>query len=175
MESDRFDCVTRAISLVLSRRGFAGALGLAVAGLSGLAEAKKKKRKKKKKIKRNDFGCVNVGGFCKNSGQCCSGICKGKNGKKKCHAHDASTCQAGQQPISCNGGADIACATSTGGAGLCGTTTGNAGYCTNDIDCFACTKDLDCQPFCGPQAACVACNACPGGVGCAGVDGCDVP
>jgi hypothetical protein len=180
MDSARFDGLARSVSTLLSRRTLAGAFGLSALAIPGLAEAKKKhKHKKKKKVKFNDFGCVNVGDFCKNSGQCCSGICQGKKGKGKCQAHDQSTCQPGQQELAC-GGVTVDCTTSTGDDGICDTTTGNAGYCLTDGDCFACHKDADCVPFCGTHAACIICaSGCPetGGTACVGpsVDSCTFP
>jgi hypothetical protein len=171
MDSVRFDGLTRSVSTLLTRRTFSGALGLGALALPGLVEAKKK-HKKKKKPKFNDFGCVNVGGFCKNSGQCCSGICQGKKGKKKCQAHDQSTCQPGQNIVECGGAETVACTTSSGDPdGECFTTTGNAGYCESSGNCFACKKDADCIAVCGPQAACIVCEtecAATGGTGCVG-------
>src|SRR4051794_8512906 len=124
MDSVRFDGLARSVSTMLSRRTLASALGLGALALPGLAEAKKKHHhKKKKKVKFNDFGCVDVGRFCKNNDQCCSGICEGKKDKKKCQAHDESTCQAGQD--SCAGSPEL-CTTSAGGPGQCVQTTGNA-------------------------------------------------
>jgi hypothetical protein len=156
MDSDRFDGLTRSLSTLLSRRTLAGGLGLGVATLPVLAEAKKKHKhthKKKKKAKFNDFGCVNVGDFCKNDDQCCSGICEGK----KCQAHDTSSCLAGDFELVC-GGVDVLCVASDGGDGFCDTTTGKAGYCRVEGHCFDCTKDADCVPFCGPHAACIVCE-----------------
>ena len=141
----------------------------------------KKRKKKKKKAKFSAFGCVNVGGFCKNNSQCCSNICAGKKGKKKCKAHDQSTCVAGQQENTCNATKqNVFCTTTAGAEGFCDTTTGNAAYCLFDGDCFPCSKDTDCIPFCGAQAACVVCeDFCPqtGGTACAGVseDSCTFP
>lgn len=152
----RFDQLTRAISFLLSRRALAGVLGLHALGVPALVDARKKKRKKKKKAKFNEFGCVNVGGFCKNDGQCCSGICSGKKDKKKCQAHDERTCQA--LAVTCE--QEIECFTETGNNGECYTTTGNAGFCADSGGCFPCSKDADCQPFCGPRAACVQCAEC---------------
>jgi hypothetical protein len=173
VDTARFDALTRAVSAVLSRRTLAGVLGLGALTLPSLADAKKKKRKrKKKKIKRNDFGCVNVGSFCKNGGQCCSGICQGKKGKKKCKAHDQSTCQAGQTTEECGGTQNVECTTSSGVTeATCFTTTGNAGYCGATGICVACSTDLDCVVVCGPEAACIPCTACEedSGTACVGV------
>jgi hypothetical protein len=172
LKSVRFDSVTRAFSLLLTRRGLAGALGLAAIAAPNLAVAKRKKRKKK--IKRNEFGCVNVGNFCKDDGQCCSGICEGK----KCKGHDQGTCQLGQDVCA---GDDAPCTQTAGGAGECLRTTGNAGYCAGEADIYPCTKDADCVPFCGPRAACIVCAQCaevnPNGTICAGLidDGCTFP
>jgi hypothetical protein len=158
MDTARFDRLTRSVSTLLSRRTAASAVGLAVLAMPGLAEANKHRHKKKKKPKFNDFGCVDVGGFCKNADQCCSGICQGKKSKKKCQAHDVSTCQAGQTAGLC-GGEDVPCVASNGSAGVCGTTTGKAGYCRVDTaECMDCTKDADCVPFCGSSAACIVCD-----------------
>jgi hypothetical protein len=159
VETTRFELLTRAITSQLTRRRLASVLGLAGTTFPALVAAKKK-RKRSKKVRRNDFGCVNVGSFCKNNGQCCSSICRGKKSKKKCTAHDQSTCQAGQTIEDCGGAVDVLCTSSTGEEGLCVTTTGNAGYCFSGADCFPCAKDVDCEPFCGPGAACIVCASC---------------
>lgn len=178
MDAEQFDTLTRSLTDRRSRRGaLAAALGgaLGVASLAGTDSGKKKK----KKPKFNEFDCVNVGDFCKNSSQCCSGLCKGKKGKKRCSAHDSSTCLAGQS--TCVDPVGVPCVSSTGAnTASCEVTTGNAPYCTADGDCFACTKDADCVPFCGAQAACIKCATCSdGGVvtACVGpaVDGCTFP
>lgn len=156
MEPECFDRLSRAAARVLPRRAIAGILGLGVLALPGLVDARKKRRKRKKKIKRNDFGCVNVGSFCKNSSQCCSGICDGKKGKKKCQAHNTSTC-AGTDGCS---GEFVACTTVTGADGTCNVTTGNASYCVTSAVCFECTKDTHCEPICGDGAACLVCAEC---------------
>jgi hypothetical protein len=169
METERFDRLTRTVSHLFTRRALA-ALGLGATGLPILADAAKK-HKRRKKIKRNEFGCVNVGKFCKNGGQCCSGICKGTKGKKTCKAHNASTCQAGQSPIGCGGAEDVPCITSSGTDGRCTTTTGDAGFCWVDGICMPCSKDADCTPICGSQAACIVCGGeCTpeGGTACVG-------
>src|SRR5688500_66271 len=61
MDHGRFDQIARAISQNLSRRTLAGVIGLGAMGISEVADAKKNK----KKVKKNEFGCVDVGKFCK--------------------------------------------------------------------------------------------------------------
>jgi hypothetical protein len=161
--------------MAVSRRA---AVGVAALALPVFADAKnKRKKREKKKVKRNDFGCVNVGQFCKTDGQCCSGRCEGKKDKKKCKAHDAGNCQSDDdscivESVECLNGAI---------AGGCFRTTGQASYCAFDGDCFPCEKDADCVPFCGAAAACVVCElecgGIPGGTAClsAGEDRCTFP
>jgi hypothetical protein len=154
METDRFDRPARTFSQLFSRRSVTGALGLGAIAIPGLAEGRKK-RKKQRKIKRNAFGCVNVGSFCKNSGQCCSGICQGKKDKKKCQAHNVSTC-TGQDGCADEG---VPCPTLEF-TGSCAVTTGNASYCAVGKECVACAKDTDCEALCGAGAACIVCADC---------------
>jgi hypothetical protein len=156
MDIGCFDRLTLAISNALTRRGLVTALGLGSAWIPGLTGAKKKgKNKKRTKIKRNEFGCVNVGNVCKKDAQCCSGICKGRKGNKKCKAHDTGGCQPSDDI--CLTGLEGDCTTGTDEAGACVKTTGKAGYCFSRGDCFPCRKDADCVPLCGPQAACIVC------------------
>ncbi len=157
MERARFGELLRSFARSRSRRSALGALAAAggMALLPDAAGARKRQRKhKKKKLTFNAFGCVNVGGLCKNAGHCCSGICQGKQGQKRCHAHDVSTC-TGQD--SCTG-ETAQCTTTDGVGGACFVTTGNAGHCSAAGLCFACTKDADCLPICGAGAACIVCE-----------------
>ena len=169
MDAHDFDRLTRTLSPRMPRRTLAGLLGLTALGVAGSPEAKKKK-KKKKKVKRNNFGCVDVGKYCKNSGQCCSGICQGKKKNRKCKAHDQSTCQPGQD--TCAGNA-VPCTTTTNVAGTCVVTTGKAPYCFFEGDCAPCSKDSDCVPTLGAGAACIVCPECinqtPQGTACVGI------
>jgi hypothetical protein len=188
MYAPHFDYIARVLGRTRPRRRLL--LGLAVSPFAGIvapghppdAAARKrhkhtnKKRKKDKTPKPNAFGCLDVGAACKTAEQCCSNICEGKQGKRKCRAHDASTCSAGAQSDEC-GGTDISCTTSFLEPGICGTTTGNAGYCfpgTAGSECFACTTDVECQEAnggqWGPYAACLRCVDCmaTGGTACAG-------
>ena len=168
MDADLFDAFLRLLAASPSRRALLGLAGLGLAGPGpGGAEALKRKRRRHgKRIRRNAFGCVNVGGYCERDAHCCSGVCGGH----RCRAHDASTCEAGQniQDV-CGGAIDVPCTTSTGAAGTCSTTTGNAPYCPRESYCHECRKDADCRPFCGAAAACVQCAGCvdDGGTACA--------
>jgi hypothetical protein len=169
VDGDRFDCLVR--SLRGSRRSLLG--GALVIGGGRLdapgAKARKKRPRKLKKPTPNAYGCLNVGAACQNAGQCCSGICGGKTGKKTCRAHDVGNCRTGQAIGFC-GGMNSACAIGGGNpTGVCGTTTGNAGFCVGGGDCYSCTEDAQCRPFCGAGAACVRCERCTetGGAMCA--------
>jgi hypothetical protein len=145
---DRLRC-----RLVLA--GFAAALGLGTARLPDAANAKRRK----KKVKRNEFGCVDVGRFCNRAAQCCSGICTSGDSDNFC---------------SPGSGTDVICTTNTGG-GWCRTTTGNAGFCNSQGKCFPCTKDAECVPVCGAGAACYVCAGCPDGTACGSPDLCIAP
>jgi hypothetical protein len=187
MEKARFANVIRLLGTVSSRRMTLWALlastfaALPASSIPDDAAAKKhhhhRHTKKKRTIVRNAFGCVDVGGFCNNSGDCCSGVCQEKKDKKTCQAHDASTCLAGQDVCSENQGD---CVTTTGDRGNCARTTGNASYSEAGGDCFPCTRDADCVPFCGPQAACIICQTTcdeQGNTVCVGLseDSCNFP
>jgi hypothetical protein len=156
MDPQRFDTVARLLSLGAPRRRLLA--GFALSPLAGLAAGRSlddvaaRKTRKPKKPKPNVFGCLDVGKTCKRSEQCCSNVCKGKRGKKRCRAHDTGGCAAGHSVF----GDDIVpCESSSGETGRCGTTTGNAGYCVGGGDCRPCRSDVDCQALCGPRAACV--------------------
>jgi hypothetical protein len=181
MDQSRFDALTRVLSDVFSRRrvlrGVAAAgLGLAAARRHEFAHANKKRVSSPKKQKPNAFGCLSVGDACRRAGQCCSGLCQGKKGRRKCRAHDTGNCLAGEHPGECLG-ANVACITSLGKQGVCATTTGNAAYCTSSfIECFNCKTDADCQAVdggaLGPRAACIRCADCGeiNGTACAAPD-----
>lgn len=171
MNSDMFDTLARSLAKSSSRRGalrgFATALGIGwTATLDpGGAVAKNKKHKKPKK---NEFGCLNIGKACngKNS-KCCSGICKGKRPKKgkkdksKCVAHNALTCQDGED--ACLSDVFVC---GTGGASSCFRTTGKASFCGGSGGCADCRKDTDCEFLAGEGAACVVCATCAEGTAC---------
>ncbi|MGH2614514.1 MAG: hypothetical protein ACRDJC_04695 [Thermomicrobiales bacterium] len=186
MIASRFETLIRALTdrpiarraLTRGLAGAAMAAGLARWSGEDLHARKRRKRKTRNKPLENAFGCRNVGVVCTSANQCCSGLCagkrgkKGKSSKKTCRAHDASDCRIDQDSCS---GTNFACITSTGEEGFCHVTTGNASYCANDGIEFPCTKDEECNPFCGPLAACNVCNIpgeapeqfCGGSSGCA--------
>lgn len=170
MDAPDFDRLTRSVSTQLSRRSLASLLGLGTLGVSAVGLPDLAEAKKKKKVKRNDFDCVDVGKFCKNDSQCCSGICEGKKKSRKCTAHDESTCQSGQEACL---GPLVPCTTTTGSEGNCATTTGKASYCGHGGTCFPCSKDTDCEPTFGAGAACAVCAPCvgetPQGTACIGL------
>jgi hypothetical protein len=145
----------------LAGLGFGFGLGIAGSAEPGSAGKRKRKRRKKRKnkqkITRNYFGCVDVGGFCQNADQCCSGICTGEKNQKTCLTHDQSTCQPGAAVCT---PPYTECTTTAGDPGVCGTTTGNAGYCAVSGDCFPCKRDVDCEPIYGEGSACAICTAC---------------
>lgn len=164
MEGTRFDLLARTVGGPSRRRvlaALAGTLGLAAGGVPG-SEAGK--HKKKPKLKRNAYGCVDVGKPCRgNSANCCSGICNGKKPKKgkkdrsRCVAHNTATCVPGLDACK---GVDATCGT----GGICLETTGKASFCGDpDTDaCVACNRDTDCEALLGPGAACVYCAVlCP--------------
>ena len=162
MDASRFDDLLRTLTRGSSRRTLPRLAGIVVAlGFAGRTTGgvTAKKRRKRKKVKRNGLGCVNVGRFCKRANQCCSGICKGKKGKKKCTGHDAQGCEAGQTVAAC-GGTTVACTSSAGLPGVCQTTTGRAAYCSAiATGCVGCRRDGECAALCGAGAACIPCAA----------------
>lgn len=89
MDAARFDAFALGLGAPASRRAagrYLAWLGLArllahaeAAPVGAVKEEKSRKgrRSKKKTPELNRFGCVDVGGFCRDNGQCCSGICSG--------------------------------------------------------------------------------------------------
>jgi len=167
MVGTNFDAWTRR-RFGLAAGGVAASwLGLTVR-ISDVAEARKsRKKKRRKKPKLNEFGCVNVGTSCRKDKACCSGICNGKQGKKKCRAHGSGGCGAGHTAMGC-GGQVVGCITSSGEDGVCVTTTGQAGYCMSDRTNAVCSRDADCHELYGPEAACILCPTSPSGTNCVG-------
>ena len=172
MKPAHFDRLTQMVNGGASRRGLLRGLA-AAAGLVALHApgATAGKRRKKEKLKRNSYGCVDVGKSCRGKDSaCCSGICQGKKPKKgekdrsRCVAHHVLGCQADQDFCA---GSIVMCGTN----GTCVRTTGKASICGAGGPCVACRKDKDCEADYGPGAACTVCPNCDGingsqGTGC---------
>lgn len=158
MDVTRFDHWTRMLSTAASRRRTLGALALGLMGIGVTGEE-------------SDAGpgCKNVNAKCNKAKDCCSGLCKGKKGKKRCKAHDTGGCRAGQPEDACLV-ENIECTSGAGFPGICATTTGNAGYCFAREGATACQRDADCRAEMGPRAACVICALAAGGTLCVGPD-----
>ena len=178
MDGTQFDHMIRAFTQ--SRRSLLGGGLAAVTGLlvGPAVEARKKHKRKKrkgKKVQPNEFGCLELGDPCGRAADCCSGICEGNKGKRRCGAHDTGNCVAGSSDMGCEGSGYDACVTSLGETGICATTTGNAGYCRGAFQDYPCQTDLDCQTGdggrLGPRAACIRCAGAAGGTVCAEVAG----
>jgi hypothetical protein len=165
LDANQFDHAVRAIESGVQRRRvlgsfFAASLAAPLFGFaasSGVDAKRKKRRKHRKKIKRNSFGCVNVGQKCYGKSEvCCSGICDGKGRRSTCVGHNELSCDP--TPGICN--EDVKCGVPAGlEEGRCYTTTGNAAFCGqfNTCLCETCTKDADCVASRGIGAACVQC------------------
>ncbi len=156
-------------------RGLTSAgLSLGLAALPVLTEAKPKRRKKRKRLKLgkpNKYGCLEVNAVCRKHQQCCSGICTGKPGKKRCRAHGIGTCvqtnlglceTSGVEQTLCNNSSTCACTRTTSGSSFCGSISTVASSCTT------CKRDADCVNFgyppgsaCAPFATGVCAGLCP--------------
>jgi hypothetical protein len=183
MDQQHLTRVTRSLSGMPSRRdvlrGLAAAgLGLGSARLPVATEAKKRKRKKKEKQpKPNAFGCLEVGDACTSEEQCCSGICDGKKGERKCRAHDAGTCKQDAVGVCregnpllalCNQDVNCVCFRTTAGSNACAQLIAE-----NGSQCADCQKDADCLTLgfptgtvCAPLVVGICDDMCEGTMGC---------
>ena len=159
MDESRFDAWTRRRFGLSAVRAAAALFGLVSVGVPDGSRAKGRK-----KLKRNSFGCVDVGKPCRGRDtQCCSGICQGKKPKRgekdksTCVAHNTGGC--GTHGDWC-AGVDVPCGPNQGN--FCFQTTGKAGFCAAGGPCVDCKKDTDCEATKGPGAAPVVCALCPG-------------
>jgi hypothetical protein len=181
MDQNRFAAVTRAVSGLPYRRdvlrGLGGmSLGWGLSHLGQSVEAKKKGKDKPRKPKPNQYGCLEVGDPCGRSTQCCSGICKGKKGKKTCQGHGTATCRQkgpgtcladNTDLLHCGSSTDCFCFRTTAGSYFCGDWFGDTKIC------HACAQDADCEALGLPGSACVpvargqcAAANCEGGMMC---------
>jgi hypothetical protein len=126
----------------------------------------------------NHFGCVHVSHRCTKSGQCCSGVCKGKEGHKTCRAHNVGTCTRDraacttETPSPCNpNNLKTACFVTTGNGLFCADLTPDT---VPPPACEPCLRDLDCLVLgYPPGSACVVYDGefCPPGTVCAATSG----
>jgi hypothetical protein len=180
MNANRIGELTQTLTSLPSRRdvlrGLAGAgLGLGGLQLAPVANAKKKHKHKKRKpkAKPNEFGCLEIGDACSNADQCCSGLCEGKKGKKRCQAHNVGGCSLDRSrcfnPAVSPCSATATCLTTTGNAPFCAENTGSS----LEANCQICSKDKDCEALgFGAGSACVIFRiegACT--FGCEGING----
>lgn len=148
-------------------------LGLGLAFLPTLSEAKPnpKKRKRLKPAKPNRFGCLEVKDSCRTHRQCCSGICTGKPGKKRCRAHGTKHCKQGVPGVCSTKYGDIyslKCAAHC----LCYRTTAGSNFCSQGVyfdqrNCTTCNRDADCVALGFPPGS--ACAPVPKSGICAGL------
>jgi hypothetical protein len=177
--STRLADVLRSLSSLPSRRevlrglavtGLGLGLGLGLAVVPTQTEAKPARRKKRKRpqpAKPNRFGCLEVNDPCRRHLQCCSGICTGKPGRKRCRAHGTGTCNqanpaicetAAPEQTFCNNSRTCVCIRTTADSSFCGQTGAGSG-------CTTCKRDTDCVKLGFPSgSACapVATGACAG-------------
>jgi hypothetical protein len=171
LDLNRFEAVTRSLTSVPSRRDLlrglvSVGLGLGAVRITSVVDAKKKRKKRKpKKPKPNEFGCLEVGDPCQTEEQCCSGICDGKKGKRKCRAHDTETCEQ-DRPGYCEAGNPYL-ALCHGGDANCFRTTAGSKVCSHNLLCADCRRDADCEALGYPPGT--ACAPLGGDYSCADV------
>jgi hypothetical protein len=144
-----------------------------------MADTKPNRRKKRKRptpATPNRFGCLEVNDPCRRHLQCCSGICTGKPGRKRCRAHGAGSCRQATPTVCealslalarCNNAQDCACTRTTAGSAFCGSFT------SGTSDCASCKRDSDCLKLgfpvgsaCAPVATGNCAGRCPTGLLC---------
>lgn len=154
MDSQHFDELMR--TLAQSRRSLVAGALTAAAGLLGIQAATARRRKPRKpRAQPNEFGCVDAGKPCQNNGSCCSGVCKGKKGRKRCQAHHTGTCKQGgaghcleSSVETCNDRTDCACVRTTSGSDVCVQTAPSGfDYCAD------CARDTDCEALGYPRGS----------------------
>jgi hypothetical protein len=149
MHPTRFDAFIRFVARDWSRRGVLRFLAGAVTGLLTVHDVPR--------AQAMHFDCRHVRKPCTRSRQCCSGICRGPQGKKTCRAHGTGMCKTGQD--SCEVVGDIPCGDNTpNGSCVCLVTTGGASFCGGNHTGTTCTKDKQCEESHGVGAACVPCD-----------------
>jgi len=188
MDQRRVTTVLHTLTGPPSRRDMLRALGGAGLGLvlGRWPRAATARKRRRKAVRVNEFGCVDAGKLCKTDAQCCSSVCRGKKGRRRCRAHHTGTCpqsSPGQclDPLpveaGCNG---------LSGCGCWGTTAGSTA-CVTDIPsgvefCTDCTTDADCEAIgfpagsvCVPRHLGGCAGSCPSNRSCMPPCGADYP
>jgi hypothetical protein len=136
MDGHGFDHLARRLGQAVGRRGALRLLAGALA--AGLAAGDA-----------DDAGaaCQKPGKPCKRGRQCCSGVCTGKKGKRRCRpapnqsicAVADNVCRVGAPAKDCGVGVESCfCSVTTRGAAFCRATTANEGEpCSSDDECVA--------------------------------------
>jgi hypothetical protein len=190
VDSDHFDHLTRKVRRLLSRRTFAGALGLGALTLPNVIDAKKRKKRKKKKCKggtkRCGKRCIPATGCCSDSEcgadeRCDNGTCICTLeccGDAACGAGNLcvegqcvtgqGTCPAGADICQGTGGgacgaAGIACSCvpRTAGGTRCASNTGLGSICGDCVDDSSCAG-LAPGAFCAHSSAFECCSGVNG-------------
>ena len=151
-------------------------LGLGLPVVPAIADAREKRRKKPKRTKRpkrakpNQYGCLEVGDPCRRRQQCCSGICAGKRGKKRCRAHGAARCPQ-KTPGACTAKYNDIPSLKCDARCFCYRTTAGSNFCSQGVyndkrNCAVCRRDADCVALGFPPGS--ACAPIPRSGTCAG-------
>lgn len=113
-------------------------------------------------------GCRKVDEPCRQERQCCSGLCRGKRGKKTCRGHGAGTCKQQGQPLICTApepvlarcgtdpDSDCACFRTTAGTNYCGEFFALSGCTDCSRPCAECERDADCEALGYPPGSACA-------------------
>ena len=161
----RLDTLLRSLRGAPSRRevlrGLAATgFGIGLAASPQLGEGKPKRRKKRKRpkpAKPNQYGCLEVSDPCRNATQCCSGICAGKPGRKRCRGHHTGSCSQQGQGVCTDPNPELQQCITTNC--FCLRTTAGSNFCGNWFGykaCSTCKRDTDCQALGFPVgSACV--------------------
>lgn len=156
----------------LAATGFG--LGLAVPSLAEAKPNRRKPRKRLQPVKPNRYGCLEIKDPCRRHSHCCSGICTGPPGRKRCRGHgtcnqaNPGTCEA-IDPIQtlCNNSLSCLCFRTTAGSSFCSDVSAGTSECTS------CKRDADCVRLglppgsaCLPAANGACVGICPTGMAC---------
>jgi hypothetical protein len=93
--------------------------------------------------------CRSVGARCRRASNCCSGVCRGPDGKQTCRAHDVGACRPELDFCLTDAECSEGC--------ICLTTTGRALFCARPGGiCAVCERDRDCLELGFPTgSACI--------------------